>query len=114
MKKLAFQLFSLLMLVCLFPSFASTKDAKKACGCFIPCEKTYISPEQLGMTPQGIFVKFNDEWFQTELIRSDEHGLFIQNVGRSICPDKDDIECRSCHRCVHKSYNICPYCDKYT
>lgn len=85
------------------------------CDYFESCEKTYFSHDHTIVTEKGIFVKFDDQWFQTEALFSDEDGLFIHNLSPSAygCPDPYNA-CRNCMRCVHEIYDICPYCGKPT
>ncbi len=79
---------------------------------FESCEKTYILPHELAMTPDGIFVKVQDQWFQTEALFSDIGGIFFQNLKRGECSEKYYVPCRNCGRCVHEVYDICPFCNK--
>ena len=83
--------------------------------CFEPCEKTYVSQENTAITGKGIFVKFNEQWFQTESLLSDAEGIFVRNLSPNGygCPDPYNA-CRNCMRCVHEIYDICPYCGKPT
>jgi hypothetical protein len=83
------------------------------CDCFEPCEKMYIAEEQAAITKKGIFVKLGEQWFQTEALFSDGNGVFIQNLNPSAygCPDPYNA-CRNCGRCIHREFDICPYCEK--
>ncbi len=82
---------------------------------FEPCEKTYVNQHSTAVTGKGIFVKINEQWFQTEALFSDGEGVFIRNLNPSGygCPDPYNA-CRNCMRCVHEIYDICPYCHKPT
>ncbi len=105
MKKL------LLQFLCLtgFFIYLTTAHASN----FELCEKTYVLPEQTATTREGIFVKLDNLWFQTETLFSDSDGIFINNLSPSAygCPDPYN-PCRNCQRCVHQVYDICPYCNK--
>ena len=112
MKRLLL-LFSLsFLLLNAMTSFAYANIAQDPTNSFQPCVKTYVLPEQLGMTSDGIFIKFDDQWFQTEGLHSDAEGIFIKNLRRSECGEKHYVPCRNCGRCVHEVYDICPYCNK--
>lgn len=83
------------------------------CDYFEPCEKTYVTENQTTVTRHGIFVKLDEKWFQTETLFSDVNGLFIRNLTPSGygCPDPYNA-CRNCGRCIHREFNICPYCGR--
>jgi hypothetical protein len=78
-------------------------------NCFENCEKTYVIPDQLLIIQNGIFVKFNNEWFQTETLFTDRQGLYIQNLRKDPCPSGYN-ECPKCSRCVSEERAFCPYC----
>jgi hypothetical protein len=79
---------------------------------FQPCEKTYVLPEQLTMSSEGIFVKFDGEQHQTQALFFDEGGIFIL----ALSPNRDGcregyVPCRNCSKCIREAYNICPLCN---
>jgi hypothetical protein len=47
---------------------------------FIPCEKTYISPEQVNISNDGIFVNINGGWVKTSCIQCDTEGLYFNDI----------------------------------
>ncbi len=79
----------------------------------MPCEKTYVSFEQIFIDRQVILVKINDEWFSTESLHTDIEGIYVQTLSPEVdgCPGSK-VPCRNCQRCVYEAYNICPYCKK--
>ncbi len=114
MKKMLIQLFVIVLLFSQTTmAFARSCCNNDASNNFQPCEKIYVQPEQVVMSSKGIFVKLDDQWFQTETLLSDAVGIFIQNLDPSAygCPDPYNA-CRNCGRCVHEVYDICPYCEK--
>ena len=101
-------LFSILTLV--LTLFCSTHLQGKE---FRTAEKIYIAPEQLGVTPDGIFIEMNDDWIQVNAIYSDHYGIYFTRA--ALEPNgcrKGFTPCRNCKRCVREQYNICPLCSK--
>ena len=43
---------------------------------FHSAEKIYVLPEQLAITPKGIFVEFSEYWHETSALFSDEEELY--------------------------------------
>ncbi len=88
-----------------------------ACPCdqamFQPCEKTYVLPEQLGISDSAIYVQVQGEWYQTKALLNDEGGLYIENIRayENGCA-KGRVPCRNCGRCVKEIYDYCPHCEK--
>ncbi len=116
MRKLFVRLFTLCVLFSQTTgAFAASEHYSEETNSFRCCGKIYVAPEQVAMSAEGIFVKFEDKWFQTESLFSDHRGVFVQNLRSS-----DDgcsspyIVCRNCKRCVHEIFDICPYCRKPT
>jgi hypothetical protein len=77
------------------------------------CKKIYVFPDQLAITPNGIFIKFNEHWCETSALFSDAKGIFIrpQDTNERGCRDGYQ-PCRNCDRCVSEVYDICPLCGK--
>ena len=73
---------------------------------FIPCPKTYVSPEQIDFCENGIFVQVNDCIIQTETLCSDAQGIFFANA-------RDDGCGPSQWRCVRKDSRgmVCNTCN---
>ena len=81
---------------------------------FHPCAKTYVSPHQLEIAREGIFVNlYENRWVQTDAIYTDKGGLFIQKLSLNFdgCPDPK-VPCRWCKKCIYDEYYICPFCKK--
>jgi hypothetical protein len=114
MKKLILHLFTFLLVsFSATTAFASPGSNVEVTDYFQPCEKTYVLPEQLGMTPRGIYVKFDNHWFKTEALHSDSEGIYIQNLSPQADGCRDGyVPCRNCDRCVLEIYDICPFCKK--
>jgi hypothetical protein len=110
MKKFTLRIVSILFCFVATIMIANASNSK-----FCSAEKVYILPEQLAITSNGIFVEYNQHWYETGALFSDEKGIYIQtpNPTESGCRD-GYIPCRNCDRCVRESYDICPYCDKPT
>ncbi len=81
--------------------------------CKASTEKYYVAPEQLAISSQGIFLNLKGEWLQAEALFSDQGGIFVRHFTPSAygCVDPYNA-CRNCGRCVHETYDICPYCGK--
>src|SRR6266404_8469024 len=102
MKKLIAYFF----LLCLFffktqATFACPCSNEKTIQQFQHHGKMYVAPEQLAMSSEGIFVKFDELWFQTTALFSDTTGIFIKDLtpmGYG-CPDPYN-QCRNCKRCI--------------
>lgn len=52
---------------------------------YISCPKTYIRSDQIDICENGIFVRIHDFIIQTEYLRSDAHGIFIENISADGC-----------------------------
>ena len=76
-------------------------------------KKIYVFPDQLAITPNGIFIKFDEHWCETSALFSDTKGIFIrpQDTNERGCRDGYQ-PCRSCDRCISEVYDICPLCGK--
>jgi hypothetical protein len=114
MKKHITYLFALSLFFCLPQiAFACSCYNEKTGQLFQKQGRVYIEPEQLAMSSNGIFIKVDENWFQTTALFSDATGIFIQDVtpmGYGF-PDPYNA-CRNCQRCIHEEYDICPYCKK--
>jgi hypothetical protein len=110
MKKLTLKIVSIL-----FCFAATTMIANASNSEFCSAEKLYILPEQLAITANGIFVEFNEHWYETSALFSDEAGLYVQapSPTRRDC-GQYEVHCRNCSRCVNEAYDMCPYCGKPT
>ncbi|MBS0620860.1 MAG: hypothetical protein JSS61_05330 [Verrucomicrobia bacterium] len=79
------------------------------------CERTYISPDKLMITEEGIFVLIDGEWVPSPSLLSDSTGIYIPCI--RMRPKEHDckdpyVPCRNCRRCVHEEFNYCPYCER--
>lgn len=75
---------------------------------FIPCEKTYVHPDQIHFTESSLFVQMNDLWIQPEAIHVDANGLYFNSLqpvpGPWQCKKRECREWNSewediCHKC---------------
>ncbi len=114
MKSNIFQLLSLLFVILCVNSFA---DCSKH-GNFVPCPKTYVTPDQILFHENAIFVQVNDIIMETQSINADEKGLFFANAKGGGCGPMQwkctkelsrGVPCNTCNW----NWNIwCNYCQK--
>src|SRR5690348_1004097 len=115
MKQIYIRICTILILC--FPFFSLValphENGLHAQSTFIPCKKTYISPDQIFINHHEILVKVNDEWFLTESLHRDWEGIYVQTLSPEVdrCAGAK-VPCRNCQRCVYEGYDICPYCGK--
>ena len=100
------------LIVLLLPFFYMFDVFSGCCPEGKEIQKVYVSPQQLGISSEGVFVNLDNQWVKTDSLFSDEHGIYIQNLW----PQEDGcregyVPCRSCDRCVKWYYNICPLCN---
>lgn len=59
---------------------------------WIPCEKTYVSLDNLSIHQKGIFVRLGNNWVQTPALIHDSQGIFINSLVQV-----DGWICEECH-----------------
>jgi hypothetical protein len=76
-------------------------------------QKIYVASEQLGLSPEGIFVFVDHQWVKRDALFHDEKGMYIWGLRPedNECP-KGYERCRNCGRCVKRFYDICPHCER--
>lgn len=117
MKRYLAQLFVLLLPLCWGNCFANCRCPEDEIR-FIPCPKTYTTPDQVILHENGIFVRMNDCILQAESLSTDAQGIFFENVKDVECgamqwkckkPIYADIPCNTCNWIW---YNNCLTCGK--
>ena len=103
-----------LVAVMFFASITGFSNESCCQDCFTPCEKTYITEDQVSLVGSEIFVKFGDQIIQTNGLFADGLGIFIVSFkdGKQGCPNGQD-QCPNprCKKCVYQGYIRCPHCD---
>ena len=102
-----------LILASVVSIFCASSGFSEVCQNLLQNQRTYVAPEQLNISSQGIFLNVGNQCFQAEAIFSDENGIYVQNLS----PQEDGcrkgfVPCRNCDRCVAYYYDICPHCNK--
>ena len=84
---------------------------------FSECPKTYVTPDQIDLHEDGIFVRINDRIVQTESLSTDTQGVYFQNVKDGCGPSQwrcfrvlsNGMVCETCNWDWNYS---CSYCGK--
>ena len=99
------------LLICIM-FVAAVLHAKEECDQMItiPCEKTYVLPEQITINSEGIFISFEDGVVLTPAIHTDQNGIYFTEVRNRRC-DEEYWECGRCHYCNVWHYIFCRKCD---
>ncbi len=69
----------------MFACVASSIQAEEE---IIPCEKTYVNPDQVQLSEQALFVNIGDVWVQPTAIQVDANGLFFNAYFNNVMPDE--------------------------
>jgi hypothetical protein len=85
---------------------------------FIPCTKTYVTPEQIVFHENAIFVQVNGMVMQTQSISVDEQGIFFADARDGDCGAmqwkcvKPIVPGIPCDRCNWIWHSWCTNCGK--
>ena len=74
-------------------------------------ESVYVSPEQVRVTENGIFLLFGKREIKTSALHADSKGLFFIDMWEANC-DKGYWECSNCHHCNPALKFWCEVCYK--
>jgi predicted RNA-binding Zn-ribbon protein involved in translation (DUF1610 family) len=106
------RLYTAFCVLFLFFGIAHTheRDCSISTPVFTKCEKIYVQPEQVALTPEGIYFQFEDSWIMTDAIHCDSSGIFISSTSSEwsfswTCPKcgtENGPLRRSCKKCGHK------------
>lgn len=66
------------------------------------CEKTYVSPDQLFIHRNGIYVQLGNQWFQTPQIQHDTQGIFVASIVQ--------VDGWVCDKCGYSNYPWYRWC----
>jgi hypothetical protein len=118
MKKSLIQTCAVLMFAC-FPLFSlislPQSHAPHWFRDFKPCEKTYVTHQQISVGNRAILIKIDDEWFLTEHLYSDGKGLYVLNLSPEAYPCATlNMPCPNCEHCIYQDLTTCLYCGKST
>lgn len=76
----------------------------------IPCNPTYVTPNQLHFTDSSIFVQIDDVWIQPAALYVDANGFYFNAIRH----DEKDTKFWRCQRksCQALNYDWAEYCRK--
>jgi hypothetical protein len=74
-----------LMFVALWISSFADSPCSECETRFIDCPKTYVTPDQIDIHENGIFVRVNDLIIQTQSLQTDTQGIFFTNAKKDDC-----------------------------
>jgi hypothetical protein len=97
------------LLLCLTPPAFSCEQTESM---FIPCNKTYVNPEQIEFLDNQIFIQIDDVIFRTSGIRSDAAGFYFEDAERECGYLQRPCPRSYCNACNFIWDSVCYLCGK--